>query len=72
MLDDLLRSVIGEVNETISLPWEQLIAKLFERMGQAYKVEVGTTESLLSKGKLQPINISVGTRSGNKKVIYTI
>lgn len=41
--------------------------KVCESMRSCYKVKTGT-EEIVNKGKVSPITISVGIRSGNKKV----
>uniref|UniRef100_A0A1B6CUD5 Uncharacterized protein n=1 Tax=Clastoptera arizonana TaxID=38151 RepID=A0A1B6CUD5_9HEMI len=68
ILNDLLRNIVGEPYTTTSVPWDEFIPKVLGKMGQSFKVELGNNETKISKGKLQPINITVGTRSGNKKV----
>lgn len=47
--------------------WETLIDNVFKLMKPCYKL-VTADEEKLEKGKIQPINIKVETRSGNKKV----
>ncbi|XP_054280818.1 eukaryotic translation initiation factor 2D isoform X2 [Macrosteles quadrilineatus] len=67
ILDETLRSATNSNSEVQSLPWDQLMAAVFKNMGHSFKVEMSGNE-IAQRGKLPPIDIQVGTRSGNKKV----
>ncbi|KAG8245117.1 Eukaryotic translation initiation factor 2D [Homalodisca vitripennis] len=69
VLDPVMRSATGAPLGVNTLPWDQLVSAVFTQMGHSFKVELGGNEALaLTKGKLPPIDIHVGTRSFNKKV----
>lgn len=68
VIDDILRKASNSPPEVEVVPWEQLVLNVFKQMGHSYKVELGGSQVPLTKGKLPPIDIQVGTRSGNKKV----
>ncbi|XP_018565650.1 eukaryotic translation initiation factor 2D [Anoplophora glabripennis] len=52
---------------TLPINWEEVVEKVCESMRSCYKVRTAT-EEIINKGKVSPITISVGVRSGNKKV----
>lgn len=64
--DLLLRDI---VNTTDNIPWDELFSKIISKMGHSYKVERNGSDVPVTKGKLQPIDIQVASRSGNKKVV---
>uniref|UniRef100_A0A1B6KHF0 SUI1 domain-containing protein n=1 Tax=Graphocephala atropunctata TaxID=36148 RepID=A0A1B6KHF0_9HEMI len=68
ILDPVLRSATGAPIGVNQVPWSQLVTAVLDQMGHSFKVELGGNEAALTKGKLPPIDINVGTRSGNKKV----
>lgn len=47
--------------------WEELMEKILKSMKSCYKVTTKEEEKI-SKGKIEPIKITVETRTGNKKV----
>ncbi|XP_013783321.1 eukaryotic translation initiation factor 2D-like [Limulus polyphemus] len=70
ILDPLLADVAlkkGEGNVTL-LSWEDLICRCISKMRPAYEVVFPGQQPVLYKGELQPIEIVVVQRSGNKKV----
>ena len=57
------------VNTHDDIPWDELFSRITLKMGHSYKVErSGNNVPITAKGKLQPIDIQIGSRSGNKKV----
>lgn len=50
---------------------EDGINKFIGKMTHTHEITIAGTK-LLHSGKLEPIDITVATRSGNKKVCYTI
>lgn len=65
---DLLLHKILNTPDDVRLPWDELFSKIISKMGHSYKVELSARDVPITKGKLQPIDIQVGSRSGNKKV----
>lgn len=54
---------------TCKVSWEELMQKCMARMTQTYHLTAtGPTTAAPPKGKLEPIDIRVSMRSGNKKV----
>ena len=77
-LDPLLASAAlaskGE-NGIVSLTWEDLTSRMQSKMSPGYSLQFpGAASATTHKGKLSPIELSVATRSGNKKVtlIYNL
>lgn len=68
VLDEVLRSATNSPSDVETLPWDLAVSSVFGQMGHSFKVELSGSEMPLTKGKLPPIDIQVGTRSGNKKV----
>lgn len=62
----------GILNTTDNIPWDELFSRIISKMGHSYKVERNGSDVPVTKGKLQPIDIQVASRSGNKKVIINI
>lgn len=65
--DALLRNILN-TSDDVQLQWDELFSKIISRMGHSYKVELSAGDAPINKGKLQPVDIQVGSRSGNKKV----
>ncbi|XP_046405879.1 eukaryotic translation initiation factor 2D isoform X2 [Ischnura elegans] len=63
-LDHLLSSCL-RLKENDQITWKELMTTCIEQMGNSYSI--GQSGSV-SKGKLKPIEITVATRTGNKKV----
>ncbi|XP_065576712.1 eukaryotic translation initiation factor 2D-like isoform X2 [Artemia franciscana] len=57
-----------EKNENPALTWERLMQRCLNKMSKAYCISFPGQEPVLKKGELKPIELSVATRSGNKKV----
>ena len=72
-LDPVLAGVVlgrGEADVT-SMSWEELGQRLQAKMSQGYRMQFPGAPSAtapMRKGKLDPVELSVATRSGNKKV----
>ena len=50
------------------LTWDQLFVRCMEKMSAIHRITYPGKDAIIVKGKLQPIALSVATRSGNKKV----
>lgn len=50
-----------------SVTWEELMEKILKSMKSCYKITTKEEEKI-NKGKIEPIKITVETRTGNKKV----
>jgi len=62
--------VKGE-NGVITFRRDKVASRITDKMSQGYKMEVksgNTTKTVVQKGKLEPVEMILGTRSGNKKV----
>ncbi|XP_063237573.1 eukaryotic translation initiation factor 2D [Bacillus rossius redtenbacheri] len=66
-LDDVLHTCLGAAPEAQGVSWEDLIAGVLARMTHSYQMTAGQTK-VTAKGKLEPVDIQVGKRTGNKKV----
>ena len=70
-LDPLLAGVAlgkGE-NGVTTLPWEDLGSRLQAKMSSGYAMRFpGMATATVKRGKLDPVELSTATRSGNKKV----
>lgn len=66
-LDKLLKDIVGGDKDSVT--WDILINGIVCKMGHSYELSSGESKpATVVKGKLQPIDIQVGTRVGNKKV----
>ncbi|XP_075214113.1 eukaryotic translation initiation factor 2D [Lycorma delicatula] len=65
-LDKVLKDIIGSTEDILT--WDALINGVINKMGHSYELIAGEKKTTVVKGKLQPIDIQVGTRVGNKKV----
>lgn len=63
--DLLLQNIVDTID---NIPWDKLFSKIISKMGHSFKVELSGNDMAVTRGKLQPIDIQVGSRSGNKKV----
>ena len=62
--------VKGE-NLVVTFRWDKLTSRITNKMTKGYSMDVkigNTTKTVVQKGKLEPIEMMLGTRSGNKKV----
>jgi hypothetical protein len=71
VLQDALEGKLTPAENIVSkVSWEELIQKCMSRMSQTYHLTAtGPTTAPPPKGKLEPIDIRVSMRSGNKKVL---
>lgn len=68
-LDPVLSNCLLNRNDMrTTMSWEQLYEVTVAKMQNAYKVTFEDGNPVLKKGKLEPIDISVAKRTGNKKV----
>lgn len=67
---ELAGVVLGKgENNVFSLKWDDLHSRIQAKMSNGFSMKFpGETEAKVSKGALEPIEISTMTRSGNKKV----
>ncbi|KAJ8923605.1 hypothetical protein NQ315_010184 [Exocentrus adspersus] len=62
------KDILATICKTdLPINWEEVMERVCESMRTCYKVKTGT-DVIVNKGKVSPITISVGMRSGNKKV----
>ena len=64
-LDPVLAGIVlrkGE-NDVVRLRWDEVAGRMMEKMSRAHSVN-----GVLRKGEQKPVDISVASRSGNKKV----
>jgi hypothetical protein len=62
-----LQAAIQNPN-TVAVSWEDLIGLITGRMSRSYQMTFSGEKTVAQKGKLDPIDIQVGRRTGNKKV----
>lgn len=68
-LDPVLSNSLLSRNDTrTTMSWEQLYDVTATKMQHAYQITFEGGNPVLKKGKLEPIDISVAKRTGNKKV----
>lgn len=58
----------GGGSETLSITWEEVMQKCLSRMTQTYHLTATGPLTQPKPTKLEPIDMRVCTRSGNKKV----
>jgi len=69
VLDPLLSdSVLKRRDCRTIMTWEEAYDAIVHNMPHAYQITFDGKEPALKKGKLEPIKITVDTRTGNKKV----
>jgi translation initiation factor 2D len=54
--------------DTVAVSWEDLMRLIIGRMNRSYQVMFSGEKTLVRKGKLDPVDIQVAKRTGNKKV----
>ncbi|GIY44889.1 eukaryotic translation initiation factor 2D [Caerostris darwini] len=67
-LDPILADCVAKKGCPSVMTWEQLQESILSKMPHAYQIEFENKEPLVKKGKLEPIQVTVDTRTGNKKV----
>jgi hypothetical protein len=74
--DPLLADVVlvkGEEGKVTSMPWENVYSRVISKMSNGYSITFKGGQPTVHKGKLELIEMNVGSRSGNKKVrIYLV
>ena len=63
---NLFQKVKGE--KVTSLPWEKLSSRIISKMSNGYSLSIKGYPPSVNKGKLEMIEMSIASRSGNKKV----
>uniref|UniRef100_A0A3Q1CRM2 Eukaryotic translation initiation factor 2D n=1 Tax=Amphiprion ocellaris TaxID=80972 RepID=A0A3Q1CRM2_AMPOC len=58
----------SEYQEVESLKWDDLFSRTMGRMQESYQVVFPGQASIIKKGHIEPIDISVASRGSNKKV----
>ncbi|XP_012265071.2 eukaryotic translation initiation factor 2D [Athalia rosae] len=66
-LNPQLAGILRTKENQVTLGWEDALNKFIGRMTHTHQVTVAGTR-LVRSGKLEPIDITIATRSGNKKV----
>ncbi|GLV46338.1 eukaryotic translation initiation factor 2D [Carabus blaptoides fortunei] len=61
------KELAGVIKTDEPLSWEELMQKIFSSMTNSYTIN-HTSAQVMGKGKVEPIVITVASRSGNKKV----
>ena len=70
-LDPILSDVVLNKGEYLeSLRYDELTTRCLSKMTLAHKMSFNGQPAVLKKGKLEPVNIKVVQRSGNKKVFF--
>jgi hypothetical protein len=64
----VLQKAIQNPN-TVAVSWEDLIRLITGKMSRSYQVTFSGEKAVAQKGKLDPVDIQVGRRTGNKKVM---
>lgn len=68
-LDPILSDCVAKKGgNTSTMTWEQLQEAIVSNMPHAYRIEFENKDPIAKKGKLEPIQVTVETRTGNKKV----
>ncbi|XP_067012499.2 eukaryotic translation initiation factor 2D [Anabrus simplex] len=67
-LDPLLAGILKGKTDATSLTWDELMSKFLSCMTHSYSMSFAGQSAVVNKGKLEPIDIQVGKRTGNKKV----
>ncbi|CAL1276944.1 unnamed protein product [Larinioides sclopetarius] len=71
ILDPILSDCISKRGECAStMTWDKLQDAIVSKMPHAYQIEFENKEPIVKKGKLEPINVTIDTRTGNKKVCF--
>ena len=69
-LDPVIADVVlvkGE-NLVLTFRWDKLTSRVTSKMSKGYCMDFKSGKQVVQKGKLEPIDMMLGTRSGNKKV----
>ncbi|XP_035221056.1 eukaryotic translation initiation factor 2D-like [Stegodyphus dumicola] len=68
ILDPVLCDCVSKKESKTVMTWEELYEAIVNKMPHAYQIAFDGKEPVIKKGKLEPIQITVDTRTGNKKV----
>ncbi|XP_031553150.1 eukaryotic translation initiation factor 2D-like [Actinia tenebrosa] len=69
ILDPVLTKALVNKNEDVpSLNWENLFTRVLNKMNSCYQITLPGQSALLRKGKIDPLEIKIEQRMGNKKV----
>jgi hypothetical protein len=63
----VLQAAVQNPN-TVAVSWEDLMRLIIGRMNRSYQMTFSSEKTVAHKGKLEPVDIQVGKRTGNKKV----
>jgi hypothetical protein len=63
----VLQAAVQNPN-TVAVSWEDLIGLIIGRMSRSYQMTFSDEKPVAHKGKLDPVDIQIGKRTGNKKV----
>lgn len=63
----VLQAAVQNPN-TVAVSWEDLMGLIIGRMSRSYQMTFSGEKTVAHKGKLDPVDIHVGKRRGNKKV----
>jgi hypothetical protein len=63
----VLQAAVQSPN-TVAVSWEDLMGLIIGRMSHSYQMTFSGEKTVALKGKLDPVDIQVGKRTGNKKV----
>ena len=69
-LDPVLAQAVlvkGE-NNVVTMKWDKLTSRITTKMSKGVAIQYGSSQPILLKGKLDLIEMTLGSRSGNKKV----
>jgi hypothetical protein len=66
-VDAVLQAAVQNQN-TVAVSWEDLMGLIIGRMSHSYQMTFSGNKIVAQKGKLDPVDIQVGKRTGNKKV----
>lgn len=70
-VNTVLQEAIQNPN-TVAVSWEDLIGLITGRMSRSYQMTFSGEKTVAQKGKLDPVDIQVGRRTGNKKVMIAV
>lgn len=69
-LDPVLAQAVlvkGE-NNVLTFKWDKITSRITNKMSKGYSIEYSGHAPIIVKGKLEPIEMTLASRSGNKKV----
>jgi hypothetical protein len=66
-INAVLQAAVQNPN-TVAVSWEDLMRLIIGRMSHSYQMTFSGEKTVAHKGKLDPVDIQVGKRTGNKKV----